>query len=147
MSKIVEDTGNGQDRPAAQHRGPDRPPSGEDENATQKAASAIAEALLHRRLTEQEKQMAGPAVHYLFGSSMGAAYGVLAELTPVSAAGWGLPFATALWVGADELAVPLLGLSRAPTEYPASKHASAFASHLVYGLTTDVVRRIVRVAL
>ena len=39
------------------------------------------------------------------------------------------------------------GLSKLPTEYPLSVHAYAFASHLVFGLTTELVRRAVRNAL
>jgi len=37
--------------------------------------------------------------------------------------------------------VPLLGLSKAPTAYPVSTHVYALASHFVYGITTEVVRR------
>lgn len=40
-----------------------------------------------------------------------------------------------------KVAVPALGLSKKPAEYPAAVHAQALASHLVYGLTTDLVRR------
>jgi hypothetical protein len=41
------------------------------------------------------------------------------------------------------VAVPALGLSKKPTESPAAVHAYALASHAVYGLTTDLVRRAV----
>ena len=53
-------------------------------------------------------------------------------------------FGTAVWLGADEVAVPAFRLSKPPTEYPVSVHAYAFMSHLVYGVTTDLVRRAVR---
>lgn len=117
--------------------------SGGDEDTTVKTAEAISEAAGHR-LTEQEKQVAAPVVHYAFGSTMGALYGIAAELSPKNAAGWGAPFGAALWLGADELAVPVLGLSGGPTDTPVSTHASALAAHVVYGLTTEVVRRAVR---
>jgi uncharacterized membrane protein YagU involved in acid resistance len=68
-------------------------------------------------------------------------------MAPSTTAAWGLPFGAAVWLGADEVAVPAFGLSKAPMEYPASTHASALAAHLVYGLTVDVVRRAVRAAL
>ena len=45
---------------------------------------------------------------------------------------------------ADEVAVPALGFGPPPLETPASTHASALASHAVYGLTTDLVRRALR---
>ena len=71
-------------------------------------------------------------------------YGAAAEVFPEVTAGAGLPYGAVVWLGADEGVVPLLGLSKAPNEYPVSTHAYALASHLVYGLTTEIVRRGVR---
>lgn len=48
---------------------------------------------------------------------------------------------------AEDAAVPALELSKPPTAYPLSTHAYAIASHFVYGLTTDIVRRALRYAL
>jgi putative membrane protein len=118
----------------------------EGEDATIRTAEAIAH-VFGRELPPQAKKVAGPMVHYAFGAVAGGAYGALAEVSPAVAAGAGLPFGAALWLTADELAVPALGLSKPVTEYPASVHAYALASHLVYGLTTDLVRRAVRRAL
>ena len=115
-----------------------------DDDATERLASAVAEGVFDHRLTEREKDLAGVAVHYAFGATTGALYGAAAELLPGVAAGGGAPFGIAVWVTTDEGLVPLLGLSKPPTEYPPSIHAYAFASHLVYGLATEVVRRAVR---
>jgi putative membrane protein len=117
------------------------------DDATVKAASAISEGVFDHELTKGEKRIAGPAVHYAFGAATGGLYGAVAELAPEVTAGAGLPFGAAFWLVADEAAVPLLGLSKAPTEYPLSTHAYALASHLVYGLTAELVRRAVRNAL
>ena len=65
------------------------------------------------------------------------------RVSPEVTAGAGLPFGTAFWLVADETAVPLLGLAKGPTEYPVSTHVYALASHLVYGLTAELVRRVV----
>jgi putative membrane protein len=114
------------------------------ENATVNAASAISEGIADHRLTSREKKVAGPLVHYAFGTAMGAAYGAIAELWPSAASGWGLPFGAALWMGADEVAVPSFGLGSKPTETRPAIHGWAFGAHLVYGLTTDTIRRGVR---
>ncbi len=116
----------------------------EGENATVKTAEAISETVFDHQLEKNEKEPAGNAVHYGFGTMMGAVQGVAAEVAPITAKGFGLPFSTALFIGADEIAVPALGLSKPPTEVPFSKHAYGLASHLVYGLTADLVRRQVR---
>jgi putative membrane protein len=56
----------------------------------------------------------------------------------------GAAFGTAVWLGADELAMPALGLSRRDVDYPLEAHAQSFAAHIVFGVTTDLVRRAVR---
>ncbi len=117
---------------------------GGGDNATVKAAEAISESVFDHELTKSEKKVAGPAVHYAMGATSGAIYGAMAELTPFVTIGAGLPFGAAVWLAADEAAVPALGLSESPTEVPISKHAYALASHFVYGLTTEIVRRVVR---
>ncbi len=117
------------------------------DDATVKAAEAISESVFDHELTKSEKKVAGPAVHYAMGATSGAIYGAMAELTPFVTIGTGLPFGTAVWLIADEAALPALGLSESPTDIPISKHAYALASHFVYGLTTEIVRRAVRHAL
>jgi len=124
----------------------DQPPKEEGEDATQKAAAAMAEPVLDRPLTRHEKQTAGPAVHYAFAALMGGLYGAVAEKAPIVSMAAGMPFGAGLWFGADELAVPGLGLAPKPSETPASTHMSALAAHLVYGVTTDLVRRAMRAA-
>jgi len=120
---------------------------GGGDDATVKAATAISAGVFDHELTKSEKKVAGPAVHYAMGATSGAIYGVLAELTPAVTMGAGLPFGAAVWLVADEAAVPALGLSKSPIEVPPSQHAYALVSHFVYGATTEIVRRAVRNAL
>jgi uncharacterized membrane protein YagU involved in acid resistance len=56
-------------------------------------------------------------------------------------AGFGLAYAAALWLAADEIMVPALKLSKTPDEYPLSKHLEGLGAHLVYGATTEGLRR------
>jgi putative membrane protein len=109
-----------------------------------KAARAISEGVFGHELQESEKEPAGAAVHYAFGTASGAVYGALAELAPQVTTAVGIPFGAAFWLLADEVSVPLLGLSKGPTEYPLSTHAYALASHIVYGATAELSRRAVR---
>ena len=113
--------------------------SGDD--ATVKAAKFISKNAFGHELTDDEKKWAGPAVHYGYGTSMGALYGALAGGSTTVSAGRGTAFATALWLGGDEIAVPALGLGGSPLESPLSSHVSALAAHLVYGVVTDLVWR------
>ncbi len=115
-----------------------------DDDATERVASIVAEKVFDRRLSESEKDAAGTAVHYAYGTGTGAFYGAAVELAPSLASGAGTPFGAAVWLAADEGLVPLLGLSKSPTEYHLTTHLYSLASHLVYGLTTELVRRAVR---
>ena len=114
------------------------------EPATVKAAHAISESIRGRPVTEKHKRQAGQAVHFAFGTATGMLYGWLAEEFPPTQFGYGTLFGGALWAAADEVAVPTLGLSGAPWQYPTRIHANAFAAHLVYGITTSAVTRAVR---
>lgn len=116
----------------------------DQDDATVKAAKAVSEGVFGHKLKDSEKKPAGAIVHYAFGSATGGLYGAVAEIAPEVTTGLGLPFGAAFWAVADEGVVPLLGLSKGPTEYPVSTHVYALASHLVYGLTTEVTRRAVR---
>jgi putative membrane protein len=120
---------------------PEQSQPADDEPATVKVADAVAHQVLDRDLSKDEKDPAGNAVHYAFGAAAGALYGALAEASKAPGLGFGTLFGSVLWFLADEIAVPGLRLSKAPTSYPPSVHASAWASHMVYGITTDLVRR------
>lgn len=116
----------------------------EDDNAAERTANIIAAKVFHYELTKSEKYVGGEIAHYAFGATTGAIYGVASEVLPEVAVGAGLPFGAAVWLVADEIVVPALGLSKSASHYPVSKHAYALASHLVYGATTDLFRRVAR---
>jgi hypothetical protein len=121
------------------------------EDATLITAGKIAE-LVDQRLSRQQKQKGGATVHYGFGTALGALYGITRELSPDT---WqsvhpvlaGIGYGSAVFVGADEFAVPAWGLSKRPKEAPLSSHAYGLASHAVYGLTSELVRKAVRFSL
>jgi putative membrane protein len=117
--------------------------SSQDEDATVKTAKAISQTFFAHELTDDQKKWAGPAVHYSLGASLGAVYGALAETAPLATAGAGTAYGTAVWFGADEIAVPAFGLSKGPAEFPLSTHLSALASHLVFGVVTGLTRRLI----
>ena len=111
---------------------------GGGEPSTVKAAERVA----GRRLADSEKGKAGNAVHYGFGTVLGATYGAAAEVEPWVTAGLGMPFGGAVALVADEALVPAAGLSAPPWESPASTHAYSLASHLVFGAALEAARRV-----
>lgn len=143
--------GNGEKPHGAQAMQPAHGSSGdqtqdvkEQDDATVETAKVISRAVFDHELQECEKKPAGAVVHYAFGTVTGGLYGALAEVSPKVTTAAGLPFGAAFWLIADEISVPLLGLSKGPKEYPVSTHVYALASHLVYGLTAEFSRRALR---
>ena len=120
----------------------------QSEDSTMKAAGKLAH-LAGRELSHEQRAKGGPIVHYCFGALMGALYGVCMEVAPESVRVRKLPFralgfGSALFAGADEVALPALGLAGKVTETPPSSHLYGFASHMVYGFTAELVRKGVR---
>ena len=133
---------SGSDQALAQSQSPQEKEDQDD--ATVKTAKAISEGVFGHELTESEKKPAGAVVHYAFGTASGGLYGAMAEVAPQVTTGAGIPFGAVFWLTADEMAVPLLGLAKGPSEYPVSTHVYSLASHLVYGLTAELSRRAIR---
>lgn len=124
-------------------RGKPSPPQSE-EDSTVKTANAISKRILQHELSEKEKRIAAPVVHYGFGICVGAAYGTLMESEGLKHAGYGLPFGAAVWLSAHVIAVPALGLSEPVTQSELGSEAAEFGAHLVYGATVESVRSLLR---
>ena len=117
----------------------------DEPDSTMKVADAVGVAATGgQHLTHEQQEKGGPIVHYAFGALAGGLYGALAEYSEVARSGFGISFGTVLFAGADLLAVPALHLSPPLKEQPKSSFANYFAAHLVYGATTELVRRITR---
>lgn len=117
--------------------------AGQQEDSTEIVARKIAEAA-GKELPPLEKKKAGQAVHYAFGTLVGAVYGVAAELVPEVTTGGGTAYGTILFLVAHEVAVPAFQLSPPPTETPARDHLQHWAAHVVYGGSLELVRSLMR---
>jgi uncharacterized membrane protein YagU involved in acid resistance len=118
-----------------------QPQQQESEDSTMKVADAVTWLVTGQHLSKQGKQKGGPIVHYAFGTLMGALYGTLASLSETATAGAGTAFGTGLFIAADEVMVPALVTGQFPTKEPASSQLTHYAAHLVYGTTTELLRR------
>ena len=126
----------------AQAFGQTEPHEGQDEDATVKTARKISSGVLNHDLSAEEKETAGPIVHYAYGTGIGALYGGLAQRKRITTSGFGSAYGAAVWALGDEVAVPALGLGRKPAETPIAQHFQMLAAHVVYGLTLEGVRRL-----
>jgi hypothetical protein len=110
-------------------------------DATIRAAERVSYLVRDKGIKTRQRHIAGVAVHYAFGAIAGAAYGFTAEKYPSTGVAFGLPFGAAVWLLAEELALPVTGLSDTPDKYRLRDHFNALAAHLIFGSTTEIVRR------
>ena len=87
-----------------------------------RAADAVGQG---RRFTREDVPLLTNAMHWLYGVSWGAVYG----LTRPN----GLVFGTGVWAAAYAELVPL-GIYKPPWEYEAKKLALDWSYHAVYGV-------------
>lgn len=119
----------------------------EPEDATMLAAGKLAHLAGHG-LTRRQRRQWAPWIHYSFGTLQGGLYGSLLEASATRGSlATALAFGAALFAVADEWAVPALGLSAPASDSPLPAHLYAAASHLVYGLSTELTRRSLRALL
>ena len=116
------------------------PDDGEDPS-TVKAADAVSEAATGAQVPEPYREASGEMVHYVVGAVMGGIYGVLTEYRPDASAGFGSAYGIATSTLLDEAAVPALDLG--PDEAPVETHLYGVASHLVFGIVLEGVRRLI----
>lgn len=108
-----------------------KPSSGGDEPATVRAA----ESLVGWIEDPKRRARAGSLAHHAMAATTGAIYALAASALPRVQLGRGLGYGAAVWLIADELMVPALGL--ASWRAPLRTHARALVAHLVYGAALD----------
>ncbi|MEW9854967.1 DUF1440 domain-containing protein [Novosphingobium sp. M1R2S20] len=119
-------------------------PSGSQPPATEQAAQAAARLVGGARLRKAERKTGGAAVHYVVGTLAGAGYGAMAETVPGVTRWHGIAFGLVSATLIDQIAVPLAGFSRPAWHYTLRTHLYGYASHAVFGVVTEAVRKMVR---
>ena len=110
-------------------------------------ADKVADTVTGHELSPGAKAVASETIHWVFGITAGAAYGVLAEFYPAATSRHGVNFGMTLMALTHESALPAFGLSAAPGDQTPREKTSEMATHMVYGLVAETIRRNVRKAL
>jgi putative membrane protein len=104
----------------------------------------LAEKLTGHELVGTQREVAAETIHWGFGALTGAAYGALAEYYPGATAKDGAGFGMALSSLTHGTMLPAMGISAEPEAQTARERTSEMATHVVYGVVTETVRRVVR---
>lgn len=93
-------------------------------------------------LTRRQRQRYGWAFHKLFGAVGGLGYAALRQRYPRIGTGRGALFGVAFFALADELLMPVLGLTPGPTRFSWKVHARGAAAHVAYGVAAELAARV-----
>jgi putative membrane protein len=104
----------------------------------------LAEKIAGHELAVRQKTAAAESIHWGFGALAGAAYGGVVEYFPAATSKDGAAFGMALSSLTHGTALPAMGLSAAPEEQTTRERTSEMATHVMFGVVTETVRRVVR---
>jgi putative membrane protein len=113
-------------------------------NAKISPPALFAEHIAGHPLDPGQQQLVSAAIHFGFGTVTGAIYGAAAEFAPIVKIGFGAGFALVLQVTTHESMLPLLGLDDPPWKQPFRDQAGEIFTHLIYGVTVEAIRRMIR---
>ncbi len=100
-------------------------------------AQRVIEGFTQRKLPDRWAFPISTAMHWAYGSSAAALYGILAGSLRSPHAAYGLPFGAAVWVSGYVI-LPEGGLYKPIFEYDAKTLAWDLSGHLAYGAGTGV---------
>jgi putative membrane protein len=106
--------------------------------------AVLAEDIAGHPLSEGKQEVATQGIHWTFGALAGGVYGAAVELEPKAAAWQGAAFGLALNRMTHQGILPKMGLADPPAQQDIQEKQSEWVTHIVYGVVTDIVRRIVR---
>lgn len=106
--------------------------------------AVLADKIAGHQLAPTSRALASESIHWGFGTAVGAAYGAIVEFYPSASAKHGTSFGMTLLALTHETGLPAMGLGNAPEDQTARERTSEMATHVVYGVVTETVRKIVR---
>lgn len=104
----------------------------------------LSERIAGHPLDGEARLIASESIHWGFGAAAGAFYGVLAEFYPAVTVKEGAGFGLALMALTHEGALPALQLDAPPDEQSPREQTSEAATHVLYGVVAERVRKMVR---
>jgi hypothetical protein len=104
-----------------------------DAPAPAQVAKKLSEGVLGKRLVKRRAPLAANVVHWVYGLSLGAAYGLGRSRLRIHPLAFGALFGTAVW-GLAYGALAPVGIYEPPWRYDARTLGVDFSYHVVYGL-------------
>lgn len=91
-------------------------------------------------ISVQNEALAEQLVSFPFGASIGAAYGYGKKDKDAYNIRDGVILGASTWVSTHETSLPILGLEPKPTDIPVGMQLNELLAHVLFGITTEIVR-------
>lgn len=91
----------------------------------------------------QNEAIAEQLVNFPIGATLGAAYGYGKKDKDVYNISDGVILGASTWVSTHETSLPILGLEPKPTDVPIRMQINELLAHVLFGITTEIVRNAV----
>lgn len=94
-------------------------------------------------ISTENEALAEQFVNLPLGASVGAAYGYGKRNKDAYNISDGVILGASTWFSTHETSLPFLGLEEKPTDVPMTTQASELIVHVLFGITTEIVRSVV----
>lgn len=91
---------------------------------------------------QQTKTTLSYLIHWVISMLTSGAYGAARTRAPLVDIPGGLALGTGLWLFGDEIAMPLVGLTKGPTAWPPALHAYGWGAHIAYGVVSATATQV-----
>lgn len=98
-------------------------------------------------ISVENEALAEQLVNFPFGASIGAAYGYGKRKKDELNIMEGVILGSSTWISTHETSLPLMGLEAKPKDIPLRMQANELFAHVLFGVTTELVRNYVNKAL
>jgi putative membrane protein len=112
----------------------------EQRSAQIKLVDDLSTKLTGSPISVQNEALAEQLVSFPFGASVGAAYGYGKKDKDAYNITDGVILGASTWVSTHETSLPILGLEPKPTDIPIRMQLNELLAHVLFGITTEVVR-------
>jgi putative membrane protein len=115
----------------------------EQRSAQIKLVDNLSTKILGSPISGENEALAEQLVSFPFGASIGAAYGYGKKDKDEFKLIDGAMLGATTWVSTHETSLPLLGLESKPKNIPVRMQANELFAHVLFGITTELVRSFV----
>jgi len=112
----------------------------EHKSAQLKIVDDLSTKITGSPISVQNEALAEQLVNFPFGASLGAAYGYGKRNKDEMKLIDGAIFGATTWASTHETALPIAGLEAKPSNIPIRMQANELFAHVMFGLTTELVR-------